>query len=117
MEDRRRTAMIEAIQENWVAGHLYHHQDLDQVLWGFVHPLVVTLVQNGSIDSFFYVRYGLGGPHIRLRLRTVPGAREGVLEAMRQASRRFLALAPSTKSLDEETIRRSNERLLASDPS
>jgi len=118
MEHRRQTAMIEEeIQASWIAGHLYYHQSLDQVVRGFVHPLVVSLVQSGKIDSFFFLRHGLGGPHVRLRLRAIPGAHEYALEAMQEAAQRFLAFAPSAQPIDEETIRRSNERLLAGDPS
>lgn len=107
---------MDDIQERWIAGHLYYHQGLDRVVRGFVHPVVSSLVKDGEIDGFFFVRFSLGGPHIRLRLRAVPGAGERVLEAMRQAARRFLELEPSTRSLDEEAIRRTNEYILASDP-
>ena len=102
-------------QERWIAGHLYHHQSLDPVVLGFVHPCVAALVGPAWVDGFFFVRYGLGGPHVRLRLRTAPEAREEVAAAMQAAAERFLGLAPSTASLDEETIRRTNEALLAGD--
>jgi hypothetical protein len=103
-------------QESWIAGHLYYHQSLNPLVKGFVHPLVVSLVKDGLINAFFFVRAGLGGPHLRLRLRVVPGAKEPALEAMQQSARRFLDLQPSTQSLEEEAIRRSNKAILAADP-
>src|SRR5687767_1719493 len=101
-----RQEMIEEIRESWISGHLYYHESLDRAVLGFVHPLVVSLVKDGQIDAFFFVRYGLGGPHIRLRLRVIPGARELALAAMQQSAHHFLDLAPSARSVDEEAIRR-----------
>jgi hypothetical protein len=116
MGNHQRSQTIEEIEKNWISGHLYYHQSPDPVVQGFVHPLVVSLVKVRQIDAFFFVRYGLGGPHIRLRLRVIPGAGDLVLEAMQQAAQSFLDLQPSTRSLDEEAIRRSNEHILAADP-
>jgi hypothetical protein len=116
MKNRQRPPRTETIQESWISGHLYSHQSLDPVVRGFVHPLGVSLVKEGHIQAFFFLRYGLGGPHVRLRLRVVPGARESVLAAMRQAAERFLELSPSTLSVDEEEIRQANAAILASDP-
>lgn len=111
-----RSRPAEEIQENWISGHLHYHQGLDPVVRGFVRPLVAALAKDGRIDAFFFVRYLLGGPHVRLRLRVVLGAEEQVLATMRQAAERFLEISPSTRSLDEETIRRANEAILESDP-
>ncbi len=107
---------MEGIQDGWISGHLYYHESLDPVVRGFVHPLAVSLVRAGRIDAFFFVRDGLGGPHIRLRLRAIPGSGEPVLAALEESARGFLAREPSSRSLDEEAIRRSNQQLLAADP-
>jgi lantibiotic biosynthesis dehydratase-like protein len=116
MGNHQRPQPTDEIQENWISGHLHYHQGLDPVVRGFVRPLVAALAKNGRINAFFFVRYSLGGPHVRLRLRVVPGAREQALAAMQQAAERFLERSPSTRPLDEETIRRANEAILASDP-
>jgi hypothetical protein len=104
------------IAERWVSGHLYYHERLDSVVRRFVHPLAASLVAERQIDGFFFVRYSLGGPHVRLRLRPVAGSRDHVREAMARTACRFLSLEPSTMSWSEEAIRRSNERILAGDP-
>lgn len=103
-------------EESWVSGHLHHHESFVPVVRGFVHPLAASLAQERLIDAFFFIRYGLGGPHVRLRLRTLPGTRESALEAMQEAARRFLEASPSTASLSEEAIRRGNEAFLADGP-
>ena len=126
-------ARAQSIPWPWLSCHLYYHQDLDWALRGFVHPVVVSLVQAGRIDAFFFVRYALGGPHVRLRLRVLPGFREIVLaeverpllrqdgslfqrRKVERAAEGFLAATPSTESWEEEAIRRANESILASDP-
>jgi hypothetical protein len=104
------------IEKRWISCHLYYHQDHDRPLHDFVGPLVASLVANHQIDAFFFVRYGLGGPHIRLRLRALPGTTEQIMEEVQQSARHFLRVRPSTCSLDEQVIRRANEHILSNDP-
>jgi hypothetical protein len=111
--------MIDMLRESppsWVSYHIYYHQDLNRVLLGFCGPMVASLLRLGWIDSFFFIRHGLGGPHIRLRFRTLPLCGDGVDRVVKQAASHFLALNPSRASLDEEVVRRRNQGILASDP-
>lgn len=108
--------MTEPAAASWAAYHLYYHEDLNRAVTGFALPSLVSLLRDGRIDGFFFVRYGLGGPHIRLRLRVLPGCAEQVAGTVRKTAERFLAEAPSTKPLEEEAIRRSTAALLANDP-
>jgi hypothetical protein len=103
-------------RKEWLSGHLYYHDELDRAVRGFVHPLVATLARDGSITGFVFIRHGLGGPHIRLRLQPVAGAGERVLEEMEHFARTFLAREPSMRSLEGDTIRRSNAAILKADP-
>lgn len=116
MATRHDARTLEELQGSWISGHLYYHQGLDPVVQGFAHPLASALARERLIDAFFFVRDWLGGPHVRLRLRVVPGAAEPAVDAMQLAARRFLDLRPSTHPLDEEAIHRSNRRILAADP-
>ena len=102
-------------QSIWISGHLYYHQGLDLVIQGFVRPLVVSLVTGSVIDAFFFIRDYLGGPHVRLRLRAKAGFADRTAASMHQHARHFLAIVPSTQSLSEAAIRRTNEYILASD--
>ncbi len=106
----------EDVREQWLSGHLYYHESLDRAVRGFVHPLVGKLARDGSIAGFFFIRHGLGGPHVRLRLRPVAGAGERVLDEMEHFARTFLAREPSSRSLEEDAIRRSNTAILQGDP-
>lgn len=100
----------------WLNYHLYYHQDVGHAVHHFVHPLVAGLLRSGWIDSFFFIRYCLGGPHIRLRLRPRPGASALVAEAAEDRARDFLARRPSTSKIPRESILRLNQRIMASDP-
>lgn len=99
----------------WLNYHLYYHQDLDCAIHHFVRPLIIGLLRSDWIDSFFFIRYGLGGPHIRLRLHPRPGASVFVTEATEAGARDFLASRPSTSKLTREAILRGNQEILASD--
>lgn len=103
-------------KSGWLNYHLYYHQDPGSAIDGFVRPLVVDLLRSDRIDRFFFVRYGLGGPHIRLRLHPRPGASDLVAEAAEDRARDFLASRPSTSNLTTPSILRGNQQLLASDP-
>jgi hypothetical protein len=103
-------------ESGWLNYHLYYHQDVGSAIDGFVRPLVVGLLSADWIDRFFFVRYGLGGPHMRLRLHPRPGASALVAEAAEGQARDFLASRPSTSNLTPQSIRRGNRQLLASDP-
>jgi hypothetical protein len=101
---------------SWLNYHLYYHQDLGYASLQFVRPLVVELLRSGWIDSFFFIRYQLGGPHLRLRLRPCPGAAALVAGVAKARAQDFLVSQPSTSKLTEEVILRSNQEILASEP-
>lgn len=100
---------------NWLAFYLFYHADRDRALLEFVQPAVRSLWLKEQIASFFFIRYALGGPHIRLRLLVNPGCESAVEEEVQLAAASFLARRPSTDSWDEATIRRINHTILAND--
>ncbi len=100
----------------WLSYHLYYHQDLERAVLRFVRPLSGKLLAEGWIDNFFFVRYHLGGPHIRLRLQPRPASAASVAAAAEAAARDFLTDQPSTSPFSLERIRRIHAVVLASDP-
>jgi thiopeptide-type bacteriocin biosynthesis protein len=107
---------LETEERSWVSYHFYYHEDPNLLALDLVAPLVAAQFRKRLIDRFFYIRYALGGPHIRLRLRTSPALREQVVEETGRAAAELLARSPSRKPLLEENIRKTNEALLAADP-
>jgi thiopeptide-type bacteriocin biosynthesis protein len=103
-------------QREWLSFHLFYHGDLDQVLTRFARPAAGTLWAEGRIDSFFFIRYRLGGPHVRLRVRACPGHADGVRQALTRRAEAFLRAWPSPVTLDEAAIRQENQAILAWSP-
>jgi hypothetical protein len=101
---------------SWQSWHLFYHSDIDIAVARFVKPTVLMLLRESTIDSFFFVRYGLGGPHVRLRCRVHPGYEDGVAERVMSLAEAFLQSFPSTRSLPEEDLRRHHAEFLADEP-
>lgn len=99
----------------WRSCQLYYHEDLNRPLRHFVRPTLAKLLRENLIDSFFFVRFGLGGPHLRLRLRARPGCILRVTDEVRSAAARFLSDMPSTQALDPAQIEVESAAILASD--
>ncbi|HLL06068.1 MAG TPA: thiopeptide-type bacteriocin biosynthesis protein [Myxococcaceae bacterium] len=56
----------------WTSLHIFFHADAlatDRFLVEGVLPAVSGLARQGGLQSWFFIRYWEGGPHIRLRLR------------------------------------------------
>lgn len=102
--------------DRWSSYHLYYHEDLDLAATEFVLPTVASALSSGWIDGFFFIRYQLGGPHLRLRLRRLPEPGDSVDRLVRREAERFLQSTPSRRSKDEEVIRNANRSILAADP-
>jgi hypothetical protein len=100
----------------WIAFHLYYAEDRDRLLREAIRPLMASLMASGAIDRFFFVRFGLGGDHVRLRLRVVPRHEAAVRDAVTQAAAVFFARWPSTRRVTDDEIRARNQLVLASDP-
>lgn len=100
----------------WRSCHLYYHSDLDLLLGSLVHPLVGSLLRSGAVDRFFFTRYQLGGPHVRLRLRVAAGMEDDVGSAVERGAAEFFARRPSTRTLPTAVVLRRNREILAADP-
>ncbi|HEX2202865.1 MAG TPA: lantibiotic dehydratase C-terminal domain-containing protein [Longimicrobium sp.] len=100
----------------WRAWHLFYHGDRDRLLSELVRPLAAALWAEGEATGFYAVRYGLGGPHVRLRLRPAPGRAGAVGERVVRAAEAFYSRAPSTAPMDDEAVRRLNRSIAPSDP-
>jgi Lantibiotic biosynthesis dehydratase C-term len=101
----------------WLSFYIiYHTGNRDRLLVDLVRPLVRTLLQEGLIDGFFFVRYSLGGPHIRLRLKVSPGCEVKVREAVHRDGESFLRAHPSPAAVPEPEIRKMIESRGQQDP-
>jgi hypothetical protein len=101
---------------HWLNFHIYYHSDRDRLLREAVSPLLAELYNEGLLGRFYFVRYSLGGPHIRLRVETARHATALVSKAMEAYLRNYFSVAPSLQSLDRDEIGKTTRMLIASDP-
>jgi hypothetical protein len=99
----------------WRTYHLVYHGDRDRLLRELVHPLVAGLLCAGEIDHFFFIRYDLGGPHVRLRVRPCAFRDDAVAHRIRADAAAFFARVPSTTPLPDETVRLRNRGIIPTD--
>ncbi|HSJ75614.1 MAG TPA: lantibiotic dehydratase C-terminal domain-containing protein, partial [Gemmatimonadales bacterium] len=112
--------VIDSVLSRWQAYHFYYHDRQDLLLENLLRPLFITLLKQREIDSFFFVRSQLGGPHVRLRLRLrvhMLSNEVAVADALEEAAGPFFQASPSRVALADEEIRKINQGILQSDPS
>jgi len=110
---RRQVEVEELIEREWVSYHISYHSPQDELLLGLILPAMNDLWHECQFSQFFFVRYNLGGPHVRLRLRPAPGAGDEIDNVLMSRSADFFRLQPSVGSLSENVIRECNRRILA----
>ncbi len=102
---------------DWLSFYIvYHTGDRDRLLVELVRPLLRSLLHEERIDSAFFIRYLSGGPHVRLRLKPLPGEAAAVREIVSRHTESFLRDHPSPEEIPEEQIRRRNPIAAAFDP-
>jgi len=90
----------------WLSFHLaYHTGNRDRLLTEMVRSTLKTLWQGRRIESFFFLRHTLGGPHIRLRILPSPGHQEEVREEIRKRATSYFAAFPSPARVAGEASR------------
>jgi len=102
----------------WRACHIFYHADQNRLLRELVDPLMRELLAARMIDRFFFVRYELGGPHVRLRWRiSSDTAQEAVEAALADRAEQFFARWPSITPVPHERIHAVNRALQSATPS
>ena len=100
---------------HWLNFHIYYHADRDRLLREAISPLLAELYKEGLLERFYFVRYSLGGPHVRLRLETARHTASLVRNTVEAYLQHYLHAAPSLQPLDREEIGRTTRMLIASD--
>lgn len=105
-----------ADSHRWRSYHVYYHGGLNPLLTGAIRGAVASLLSEGRIDNFFFIRYELGGPHLRVRVRIVGDEEDRVAEHLRSAAEAFFARRPSPESRPVEEILATNRTIVPTDP-
>lgn len=115
MKNTPDSAILSEIETEWLSVHLYYHEDLGRAVRRFIDPLSRFLAKSRQITSFHFLRYSLGGPHVRVRFRIAPSDRAGVGEWVQRYAQILFDHEPSQQSIDKERILRFNKHILAGD--
>ena len=87
--------------DDWVALHVFYASDANPILVEAVRPLVAELRRDELIDHWFFIKYWMEGPHLRVRFRpTRPELREEVTSRATAALEAFLVRRPALYDTD-----------------
>lgn len=93
------------VAPDWIALHIFYSSNSNPLLEECVAPLIDSLRAEGLIDGWFFIRYWMEGPHIRLRLHpTDPDDRAVVLARAEHAAETFIKTRPSLYKSDPTVL-------------
>jgi thiopeptide-type bacteriocin biosynthesis protein len=89
----------------WISIHIFYSSNGNPLLADCVSPLVARLRARGLISRYFFIRYWLGGPHVRLRLLPAEGVGADEVKAVAEEGiRAFLARRPALYEIDTKVL-------------
>lgn len=93
------------MSRRWISVHTFYSSNNNPLLAECVGPLVAKLRARGLISRYFFIRYWLGGPHVRLRLSPADGVEDGAVKEVVEADlRAFLARRPALFQMDRKQL-------------
>ncbi len=95
----------EFVARDWLALHVFYASDANPVIVEAVRPLVRDLREEGLIDGWFFIKYWMEGPHVRVRLHpTSVEAFPEVRARARAALEGFLDRRPALYENDADLL-------------
>lgn len=93
------------VSDEWVAFHVFYASDANPIVVEVVRPLVAELRGEGKIEGWFFLKYWMEGPHLRVRFRpSEPSMRDEVIERATAAFEDFLRRRPALYDTDTEGL-------------
>jgi thiopeptide-type bacteriocin biosynthesis protein len=93
--------MLDQLNRDWIAVHIFYASSIDPLLVECVTPLVARLRDERLIDGYFFIRYWQEGTHVRLRVRPAdPAHATRVRQLLEYAIGDFLRRRPALYDLD-----------------
>ncbi|WP_233513664.1 lantibiotic dehydratase C-terminal domain-containing protein [Micromonospora craterilacus] len=93
------------VDHGWLSVHAFYASNANPMLVEGVRPLVDELRADGLISRYFFIKYWMEGPHVRLRVLPAPGVDPALVRArMDAALGAFLRRRPALYEVDSEGL-------------
>ncbi|HLU95735.1 MAG TPA: thiopeptide-type bacteriocin biosynthesis protein [Thermobifida alba] len=93
------------MSDEWVAFHVFYASDANPIVVEAVRPLVAELRAEGKISRWFFIKYWMEGPHLRVRFKpSEESLREEVAERARRTLEDFLRRRPALYDIDSDGL-------------
>jgi thiopeptide-type bacteriocin biosynthesis protein len=90
-------------ERRWLAAHVFYASNSNPMLIECVAPLVRQLREESLISGFFFIKYWMEGPHVRVRVLPAPGVDPEVVRArVNAALDDFLRRRPALYEADQD---------------
>lgn len=90
---------------DWISVHVFYASNANPMLVECVQPLVDRLRADGMIARYFFIKYWLEGPHVRLRLLPAAGVDPAAVRAeVNTALDAFLRRRPALYEADQDGL-------------
>lgn len=92
------------IDKHWISVHIFYASNSNPMITDCLIPLVTELRQRSIIKRYFFIKYWLEGPHIRLRLLPADGVSESKVKTeIEPVIEQYLMWRPALYSADVES--------------
>ncbi|SCL19396.1 thiopeptide-type bacteriocin biosynthesis domain-containing protein [Micromonospora pallida] len=89
----------------WLSVHVFYASNANPMLVEGVRPLVDELREEGLISRYFFIKYWMEGPHVRLRVLPAPGVDPALVRArVDEALAAFLRRRPALYEVDADGL-------------
>jgi hypothetical protein len=93
------------VDHDWISVHVFYASNANPMLVECVQPLVDRLRAEGLITRYFFIKYWMEGPHVRLRLLPAAGVDpEAVRTEVNAALDAFLRRRPALYEADQDGL-------------
>ncbi|MFU8874094.1 lantibiotic dehydratase C-terminal domain-containing protein [Micromonospora sp. SL4-19] len=93
------------VEHGWLSVHVFYASNANPMLVEGVRPLVDELRAEGLISRYFFIKYWMEGPHVRLRVLPAPGVDPAVVRArVDGAIAAFLRRRPALYEVDSDGL-------------
>lgn len=93
-----------SVREDWYAYYIFYTSNNNPLLIDCIKPLIEELRDLNLIERWFFIRYWLEGPHLRLRIKPRPESYDRVKCIVNERVIAFLKVRPALYEVKSEIV-------------